>query len=392
MKKEEIFKAYKDFIVPSYAKVTVDICKRKRQLFMGYRREEISRFLPWMGRMQPCHCHSKVMSAIRDQVSKLIFVPNNYHHVLQAKLARELNFWAQTPYKAFFANSGAEANEAAIKLARKFGQGRYEIITFNNSFHGRTLAALSATGQKNTTKGSAPLVQGFVSVDFNDLGAVKTVVNDKTVAIMLELVQGEGGINAARAEFVQGLKELCSKNKLLLIIDEVQTGIGRTGTMFAWQQYGIEPDIFTLAKSLGGGLPIGVMLAKTNISDVLTPGSHASTFGGGPVVCRAALAVLRAIQKEKLLKQSQASGAYLRDALTNLKSRHAVIKEVRAIGLMCGVELNVPGNTAVEACMQKGLLINCTHQNVLRIMPALNVTRGQLNEAVRILDAVLGSL
>jgi len=392
MKKEEIFKAYKDFIVPSYAKVPLIFVKGKGSYLWDIDGKKYLDFFPGWGACNLGHCHSKVMSAIRDQVSKLIFVPNNYHHVLQAKLARELNFWAQTPYKAFFANSGAEANEAAIKLARKFGQGRYEIITFNNSFHGRTLAALSATGQKKYHEGFAPLVQGFVSVDFNDLGAVKTVVNDKTVAIMLELVQGEGGINAARAEFVQGLKELCSKNKLLLIIDEVQTGIGRTGTMFAWQQYGIEPDIFTLAKSLGGGLPIGVMLAKTNISDVLTPGSHASTFGGGPVVCRAALAVLRAIQKEKLLKQSQASGAYLRDALTNLKSRHAVIKEVRAIGLMCGVELNVPGNTAVEACMQKGLLINCTHQNVLRIMPALNVTRGQLNEAVRILDAVLGSL
>jgi acetylornithine/N-succinyldiaminopimelate aminotransferase len=176
-----------------------------------------------------------------------------------------------------------------------------------------------------------------------------------------------------------------------LIIDEVQTGIGRTGTMFAWQQYGIEPDIFTLAKSLGGGLPIGVMLAKAGISDLLTPGTHASTFGGGPVICRAALAVLRAVQKEKLLKAAKDSGQYLREALNSLKAKHAVIKDIRAIGLMCGVELTVPGKPVIEACIQKGLLINCTHDKVLRIMPALNVTASQINKAVAILDAALDS-
>lgn len=387
-----MFQTYKDYIVPSYTKVPLVFVKGKGSYLWDIDGKKYLDFFPGWGVGNLGHCHPKVMCAIRDQVSKLIFVPNNYHHIPQAKLAKELNFWTKTPYKVFFANSGAEANEAAIKLSRKFGQGRHEIITFVDSFHGRTLAALSATGQKKYQEGFAPLVQGFISVTFNDLNAVKAAITDKTVAIMLELVQGEGGINIAAPEFVKGLRELCDKHKLLLIIDEVQTGIGRTGTMFAWQQFGIEPDMFTLAKSLGGGLPIGVMLAKPQISDLLAPGTHASTFGGGPVVCRAALAVLRAIQKEKLLKHAKDSGAYLCEALKNLKVKHPVIKEVRAMGLMCGVELAVWGKPVVEACMSKGLLINCTHDKVLRIMPALNVTRGQINKAVDILDTALGSL
>ncbi|MDD4940822.1 MAG: aspartate aminotransferase family protein [Candidatus Omnitrophica bacterium] len=392
MKKEEMFQIYKDYIVPSYTKVPLIFVKGKGSYLWDIDGKKYLDFFPGWGVGNLGHCHSKVMCAIRDQVSKLIFVPNNYHHIPQAKLAKELNYWTQKPYKVFFANSGAEANEAAIKLSRKFGQGRFEIITFIDSFHGRTLAALSATGQKKYQEGFAPLVQGFTSVPFNDLNAVKAAITDKTIAIMLELVQGEGGINIATPEFVKDLRELCDKHKRLLIVDEVQTGIGRTGTMFAWQQFGIEPDMFTLAKSLGGGLPIGVMLAKKEISDLLSPGTHASTFGGGPVVCRAALAVLRAIQKEKLLKHAKDSGAYLCEALNNLKAKHAHIKEVRAMGLMCGIELTVPGKPVVEACMHKGLLINCTHDKVLRIMPALNVTRGQINKAVEILDTALGSL
>jgi acetylornithine/succinyldiaminopimelate/putrescine aminotransferase len=216
-------------------------------------------------------------------------------------------------------------------------------------------------------------------------------VNDKTVAVMIELIQGEGGINIATPEFVKGLRELCDQRNLLLIVDEVQTGIGRTGTMFAWQQYGIEPDIFTLAKSLGGGLPIGVMMAKTEIADLLSPGTHASTFGGGPVVCRAALAVLKAVQKEKMLANTKAMGQYLREQLSELKNKYPVIKDVRGMGLMCGAELSIACKPIVEACMQKGLLINCTHDKVLRIMPALNVTKSQISKAIEILDTALAA-
>ena len=391
MKKEEIFQTYKDYIVPSYTKTPLIFVKGKGSYLWDIDGKKYLDFFPGWGVGNLGHCHPKVMAAVRDQVSKLIFIPNNYYHIVQAKLAKELNYWTQKPYKVFFGNSGAEANEAAIKLSRKFGQGRHEIITFTDSFHGRTMAALSATGQKKYQEGFAPLVQGFISVAFNDLEAVKHAINDKTVAIMLELIQGEGGINIASFEFVKALRQLCDKHKLLLIIDEVQTGVGRTGTMFAWQQYGIEPDIFTLAKSLGGGLPIGVMLAKPNISDLLVPGTHASTFGGGFVVCRAALAVLRAVQKEKMLKSAKSGGQYLVEALNSLKAKHEIIKEVRATGRMCGVELNVAGKPIVEECIKQGLLINCTHDKVLRIMPALNVTKSQINKAVGILDIVLGS-
>jgi acetylornithine/N-succinyldiaminopimelate aminotransferase len=391
MTKQEVYQAYNDFIIPSYTKTPLIFVKGKGSYLWDIDGKKYLDFFPGWGVGNLGHCHSKVMTAVRDQISKLIFIPNNYHHIAQAKLAKELNFWTHKPYKVFFGNSGAEANEAAIKLSRKFGQGRHEIITFIDSFHGRTLAALSATGQKKYQEGFAPLVQGFTSVPFNDLEAVKKQINDKTVAIMLELIQGEGGINIATPEFVKGLRELCDQHKLLLIIDEVQTGIGRTGTMFAWQQYAIEPDIFTLAKSLGGGLPIGVMLAKADLAGLLTPGTHASTFGGGPVICRAALAVLRAVQKEKMLSNAKKAGESLREALNKLKGKYAFIKDVRGKGLMCGVELSIPGKPIVEECIAKGLLLNCTHDKVLRIMPALNVTAGQINKAIDILDAVLAA-
>jgi acetylornithine/N-succinyldiaminopimelate aminotransferase len=222
------------------------------------------------------------------------------------------------------------------------------------------------------------------------IAAVKAAITDKTVAIMLELIQGEGGINIADKDFVLSLRMLCDEKKLLLMVDEVQTGIGRTGSMFCWQNYGIVPDVFTLAKSLGGGLPIGVMMAKKEHADLLTPGTHASTFGGGPVVCKAALAVLTAVRKEKLLHGCKETGQYLTEKLQGLQKKHEVIKDVRSMGLMCGVELHKPGKTVVEACMHKGLLINCTHETVLRIMPALNVTKKQINPAGCILDSVLG--
>ena len=391
MTKSEVYQSYSDFIVPSYTKTPLIFVKGKGSYLWDIDGKKYLDFFPGWGVGNVGHCHTKVMTAIRDQVSKLIFIPNNYYHIVQAKLAKELNFWARKPYKVFFGNSGAEANEAAIKLSRKFGQGRYEIITFLDSFHGRTLAALSATGQKKYQEGFAPMVQTFTSVPFNDLDAVKRAVNDKTIAIMIELIQGEGGINIATPEFVKGLRELCDQRNLLLIVDEVQTGIGRTGTMFAWQQYGIEPDIFTLAKSLGGGLPIGVMMAKTEIADLLSPGTHASTFGGGPVVCRAALAVLKAVQKEKMLANTKAMGQYLREQLSELKNKYPVIKDVRGMGLMCGAELSIAGKPIVEACMQEGLLINCTHDKVLRIMPALNVTKSQISKAIEILDTALAA-
>ncbi len=388
MKLPEVFDAYKENILPTYTKVPLVFVKGKGSRLWDIHNKEYLDFFPGWGVGNLGHCHPKVVQAVRDQVPKLIFIPNNYYHIPQAKLAEEvvrLSF----PAKVFFCNSGAEANEGAIKFSRKFGQGRYEIITFENSFHGRTLAALAATGQKKYQSGFEPLPEGFRIVKFNDIEAVKSAITDKTVAIMLELIQGEGGINVASKDFVSQLRKICDEKKLLLIIDEVQTGIGRTGKMFCYQNYDLSPDIITLAKALGGGLPIGMMVVKKEISDTLGPGTHASTFGGSPLVCRAALGVLTAIKKEKILHNVKKISEYLFMKLNDLKNRYGIIKEVRGLGLMAGVELSVEGKSIVEKCIEKGLLINCTHDKVLRLMPALNVTQKEVDKAIAILEGVL---
>lgn len=391
MKQDEIFDTYKECIMPTYTKVPLVFVKGKGSKLWDIHNRQYLDFFPGWGVGSLGHCHPKVMQAVRDQVSKLIFIPNNYYHQPQAQLAREL-VRVSFPSKVFFCNSGAEANEGAIKLARKFGKGRFEIITFDNSFHGRTLAAITATGQKKYQEGFAPLVEGFKTVPFNDAQAVKDAVTDKTVAIMLELIQGEGGVNVASQEFVVFLRKLCDDRNILLVVDEVQTGIGRTGKFFCYEHYGITPDIMTLAKALGGGLPIGAMVVKKEIADTLGPGMHASTFGGGPVICRAALAVLRAIHKEKLLKSCSKMSEYFISRLQPLQEKYPVIKEVRGKGLMIGIELEKEGKPVVEQCMHKGLLINCTHAKVLRIMPALNITKAQIDTAVGIIEEALKSI
>lgn len=388
MKIQEIFDSYKENIMPTYTKTPLVFVKGKGSRLWDVHNKSYLDFFPGWGVCNLGHCHPKVMQAVRDQISKLIFIPNNYYHIPQAKLAKEIIYWTY-PAKVFFCNSGAEANEAAIKFSRKFGEGRYEIITFENSFHGRTLAALAATGQEKYQEGFQPLPEGFKIIKFNDIEEVKKAINHKTVAIMLELIQGEGGVNAAERDFVVSLRKLCDEKNLLLIVDEVQTGIGRTGRLFCYQHYGITPDIMTLAKALGGGLPIGAMVVKKEIAGFLGPGMHASTFGGGPVICRAALAVLRAIQKEKLLTNAKKASEYLFLKLNALKDKYAIIKEVRGLGLMAGVELNSLGAAIVEKCIEKGLLINCTHDKVLRLMPALNISKKEIDKAVGILDTVL---
>ena len=406
MKVEEIFRVYKENIMPTYNKVPLIFVKGKGSRLWDIKGKVYLDLFPGWGVGSLGHCHPKVMQGLRDQVSKLIFVPNNYYHPFQAKLAKEL-IYLSFPGKVFFANSGAEANEGAIKLARKFGastklsangeqsqtigasDGRYEIITFENAFHGRTLAALAATGQKKYQNGFCPMPEGFKQVKFNDIAAFKQAITDKTVAVMLELVQGEGGVNIAERDFVLELRKVCDEKKLLLMIDEVQTGIGRTGKMFCYQNYGIIPDVMTLAKALGGGLPIGVLIVRKEFSDLLTPGMHASTFGGGPVICKAALGVFKAMQQEKLLKNCQNMGVYLSEKLNLLKATYPVIKDVRGMGLMFGVELNIEGKQIVEKCIERGLLINCTHEKVLRLMPALNITKNEIDKAIKILEEVL---
>ncbi|MFZ5800528.1 MAG: aspartate aminotransferase family protein [Candidatus Omnitrophota bacterium] len=388
MKKAEVFESYKENILPTYTRQALIFVKAKGMRIWDIDHKEYLDFFPGWGVSNLGHCHPKVMAAVRDQVGKLIHIPNNFYNLNQARLAKELMRWT-FPAKVFFCNSGAEANEAAIKFSRKFGNGRYEIIAFENSFHGRTLAALAATGQEKYQQGFKPLPEGFKIVPFNDLKAVENAVTDKTVAIMLEFIQGEGGINVARKDFIAGIKEICHKKNLLLMADEVQTGIGRTAKMFAYEHYGITPDIMTLAKALGGGLPIGAMVVRKDIADILQPGTHASTFGGSPLVCKAALAVLRAVDKEKLLSKAQKAGEYLYQRLLVLKERHKSIVEIRGKGLMWGVELSVPGKAVFEKCLEKGMIINCTHDTVLRLMPALNVTKKQVDKAMAILESCL---
>src|SRR3989344_2652945 len=386
MNKAEIFKAYDDHILSTYTRIPAIFVKGKGMTLIDITGKKYLDFFPGWGVNNVGHCHPKVMSAVRDQIGKLIHIPNNLYHPQQAKLAKEI-IQNSFPGKVFFCNSGAEACEAAIKFARAYGKGeRFEIITMENSFHGRTLGALTATGQPKYQEGFAPLVPGFKTVPFNDLTALKAAIMDKTVAIMFELIQGEGGINVAQQDFVQEVRKICTEKNILLILDEVQTGMGRTGEMFGFKHYKVTPDLMLLAKALGGGLPIGTLVVKKEIADTFKPGMHASTFGGSPLVCKAALGAFKAIKSEKMLPNTKKMGAYLLEQLGELQKKFHCIKDARGLGLMIGVELTGEGKGIVEACFERGLIINCTHGNVLRIMPALNVTRKQINRALHILE------
>ncbi|MDA8084570.1 MAG: acetylornithine transaminase [Nitrospiraceae bacterium] len=344
------------------------------------------------------HCHPKVVIAIQKQVQRLIHVSNYYHIEPQIRLAKMLveNSFAD---KVFFCNSGAEANEAAIKLARRYcrevlGQDRYEIITARNSFHGRTYAALSATGQEKFHKGFEPLVPGFRHVDFNDIEALSGAISKETCAILLEPIQGEGGVRLPDPDYLREVRRLCDEHHILLILDEVQTGIGRTGRLFAYEHFDMSPDIMTLAKGLGGGMPIGAMLATDKVSAGFQPGSHASTFGGNPLVCAAAATTLDVILEDGfVLDQCRRMGTLLAKRLSELQDEFPnIIAEIRAMGLLVGMELTRDGAPAVKACMERGVLINCTSGNVLRFMPALIVTEKEIDHLVEILEQVFDTL
>ncbi|MDI6604021.1 MAG: acetylornithine transaminase [Thermoanaerobacteraceae bacterium] len=339
------------------------------------------------------HCHPAVVDAIKEQADTLIHCSNLYWNEKQIKLAKliaENSFGDQV----FFANSGAEANEGAIKLARKYasikyGEKRFKIISAKNSFHGRTFGALTATGQQKYHKGFGPLLEGFKYVPFNETNALLDAVDDETCAVMLEVIQGEGGINEGSYEYIKTAREICDKNDILLIIDEVQTGIGRTGKLFAYENYGIAPDIMTLAKALGGGVPISAVVAKEEVA-VFKPGDHASTFGGNPLACAAAIAVIEEITKPGFLEDVQNKGEYFKKGLETLKSKHSIIKEVRGKGLMIGCQINLEeAGGIVSKAMEKGLLLNCIGHNVLRFVPPLIVTKDEINTALNILDDVL---
>jgi len=339
------------------------------------------------------HCHPKVVKAIQEQAATLIHCSNYYQIPQQIELA-ELLCNHSFADKAFFCNSGAEANEAAIKLARKYSREkhnnpeRYGIITAADSFHGRTMATVSATGQEKVQRFFDPLLHGFAHVPFNDLAALEKAITPQTCAIMLEPIQGEGGINIPSVEYMQGVRELCDRHQLLLILDEVQVGMGRTGKLFAHEHFGITPDIMTLAKALAGGAPIGTMLAKDAVAASFVPGTHGSTFGGNPLVTAAAVATVRAILEEGLLNRAEEMGEYLHGELEALGAKYPFVKEVRGIGLMIGMSLTIPGGDIVKKGHERGVLLNVTHDTVLRFVPALTVSKQEVNQMIQILDGI----
>jgi acetylornithine/N-succinyldiaminopimelate aminotransferase len=335
------------------------------------------------------HCHPKVVKAIAEQSKKLLHIDNTFCSEPQGLLAKLLSDRAFGG-KTFFCNSGAEANEAAMKLARLYtAKEKYKFITCEGSFHGRTFATVSATAQPKYHEGFLPLLPGFIYVPFNDIKALELAFSDEVAAVMIEPIQGEGGINIASAEYMSAIRQLCDHNGAVMILDEVQTGIGRTGKWFAYQHYDVEPDMITMAKTLGGGVAIGAMMAKAEIADCLKPGKHASTFGGNPLACAAAIAVIEAIEQENLLQNAVDMGNYTKEKLEQLKAKHAVIDHIRGVGLMIGIQLKSPGAQIVDKCLEKGLRINCTHDTVLRFMPPMIVKKEQIDTAIEILDSVL---
>jgi acetylornithine/N-succinyldiaminopimelate aminotransferase len=335
------------------------------------------------------HCHPKVVEAVRKQVGELIHIDNTFYSEPQGVLAKMLSERAFGG-KCFFCNSGAEANEAALKLARLHtAHGKYKFITAEGSFHGRTFATVTATAQPKYHEGFLPLLPGFLYIPFNDVAALKAAFTDEVAAVMVEPIQGEGGINVATQEFLGAIRELCDQHQALMILDEVQTGIGRTGKWFGYQHFDVEPDIITMAKTLGGGTAIGAMMAKAEIAASLVPGKHASTFGGNCLACAAAIATIEAIDEGNLLEHTVEMGRYAQDKLARLKNKHPIIDHVRGKGLMIGIQLTGPGSAIVAKCLEKGLRINCTHDTVIRFMPPMVVTAEQIDQAIDIFDSVL---
>ncbi len=337
--------------------------------------------------------HPDLVAAIERQVRQLIHTSNLYFTEPQGQLARRLVEQSFAD-KVFLCNSGAEANEAAIKLARRyahqqFGPGRSEMVTMVNSFHGRTLATLTATGQTKVQEGFEPLLPGFTYVPFNNFEALEKAVSDRTAAVMLELIQGEGGVVVADQAYIHAVRDLCSQKDILLIVDEVQTGMGRTGTLFAYDQFGIQPDVMTLAKGLGGGFPIGACLATNKVAKVFGPGTHASTFGGNPLASAAALEVLRILLDGGELERSRVKGAYLEKGLQALKERIPLIQGVRGMGLLQGIELTIDGKPIVMDCLARRLMINCTMGQVLRLVPPLIIKIGEIDHLLNVLSDVL---
>jgi len=389
---QELIKLTNKYVAKNYGRYPIGLVRGKGTAVWDASGKKYIDFVAGLAVNNLGHCPPTVVKAIRKQAGKLLHVSNLYHIEPQSQLASELTRLTFAD-KFFFCNSGTEANEAAIKLARRWfydnGQPkRFEIITMRDSFHGRTMASLSATAQKKIHTGFTPLLPGFKYVPFNDIAALKRTLTKKTCAVLIEPVQGEGGVNLARESYLKTLRKICNEKGILLIFDEIQTGFGRTGSLFAYERYKIKPDIITLAKALGGGIAIGAMGSTNKIIESFSPGTHGATFGGNPLACAASLASLKNLTKKGFLQKASSQGDYFLKQLYCLKEKFPIIREVRGVGLMLAVELDQPGANVVTDCMKEGLLINCIQQNTIRFLPPLIITRKEIDLLITTLSKI----
>ncbi len=388
----ETIERFQRYVVPNYTRFPVILVRGEGSYVWDSDDNRYLDLFPGWGCNLLGHCPPAVVRAVQQQVEKLIHVPNTWYIEPQGRWAEALarrSFGGQ----AFFCNSGTEANEAAIKLARLHAtRPRYKIITFEHGFHGRTLGSTAATAQPKYHEGLGPLMAGFVYAPYGDLDAVARLIDDETAAIMIEPVQGEGGVNLPPDGYLAGLRRLADENQLLLIFDEVQTGCGRTGRWFAYQHYDVTPDVMTLAKALCGGIAGGALLTSPEIAPSLRPGMHAATFGGNPIAASAGLATLETIEKDKLLERVPALAGIFQTRLAELQAQCDHVRDVRIMGLMIGIELDQDGGPVVQECLQRKLLVNCTQHVVIRLLPAMTLTDQQAHEGCDILCEVIGSL
>ncbi|KFO68501.1 acetylornithine aminotransferase [Smithella sp. SCADC] len=393
MSEKEIMASANEYIMNTYKRFPVVLVKGSGVKVWDVKGKEYLDFAAGIAVCSLGHSHPQVIAAVKEQIEKLTHVSNLYYTEPQTHLAKLLvdNSFAD---KVFFCNSGAEANEAAIKLARKYahenmGPDKYELITMKDSFHGRTMATITATGQEKFQFGFTPLLEGFTYVPFNDLQALEKAISAKTCGVMLEPIQGEGGVNIPDEKYLASVREICDRYGILLIVDEVQAGMGRTGKLFAYEHSGIKPDIMTLAKALGNGFPIGAMLATDKISKAFVPGNHASTFGGNPLATAAANATVKTILQEGILEHCRKMGDYFLLQLKKLQGKHKIIKDVRGTGLMLAAQLNIESGDIVNECLQRGLLIISAGSKTLRFVPPLIITTQDVDQAMGVLDEVM---